>query len=881
MDPFSFTTGALQIAAACAQCTITIIKWVGDVRTVDARISSFCDEVAALRTTYEGLERSLASPLIAEAARVASQTPDGAHLWRQIKETLEDSKRTVFRVNEVLNQIGRTSGLARRVRTQLQESLSSGELSRLRQRIQFFNTALALPIQMVCVMLQLEQRGMSSDHQVSLDVKLTSLEKTMREVVHSLARSSRSNTLGGATIIASEPEVLEADDDMNTYVAFAKKFLTTASAAASTRSSLSTVSPAIDADAGLPRRKPSIPDLPLPSSDRERVAGWISSPANDADVGRQDSATTQGRKSGSDRRKNADDSEIEFMRTKRHLTLGQESVEQGNHFRAETHFRKALALMETNDFEDRIALQPAEVVLMLANSCVKQEKLDEAVTLLEPVADMRPDVYPLSSKGPGLEATRPSPSQHRTHRLQALAANHMLGQVFMLKSDFDSAEEHGLKAFSERRKELGSQDEKTLEEALLEFEEAEAASPLGNAPQPQPETVRPEPAQRSSRSGFTQRLRHFGRSSQSTLGQSPTLPDLQRLSISRTANMNDAFQDYNTAQDHTERLRGLSSPSDTSTHERSSSFPDDDSVTTPSSSVLERSSSTRTIEPTFVAIAQLCAERKMDRAVKVALQFLDTYQSKMMIIRKMDLEKNIRRGLGQGLARTGLGYAPLHFFCELKEEHAEEVNLLVKHGVDVNAVAFQAGYTQSNPKDPFTALQQATQRGYSTITALLLACEGIKTDFRDPEGLTPLMVACRKGHYVIVQQLLKFQLPTDFPQIWHGNTLLHDAARRCDPVIIEMLIDHYPDVDARDKFSKTALMHAVIKTDINDSNEKRNRVRGRCRTVQILLEAGADPTLKDNRTGLTVRDYAMQENDNELLALLDHAPRTGVSELVA
>ncbi|KIV86167.1 hypothetical protein PV11_01797 [Exophiala sideris] len=772
---------------------------------------------------------------------------------------------------------------------------------------------------MVCVMLQLEQRGMSSDHQVSLDVKLTSLEKTMREVVHSLARSSRSNTLGGATIVASEPGVLKADDDMNTYVAFAKKFLTTASAAASTRSSLSTVSPAFDADAGLPRRKPSIPDLPLPSSDRERVAGWISSPANDADVGRQDSATTQGRKSGSDRRKKADDSEIEFMRTKRHLTLGQESVEQGNHFRAETHFRKALALMETNDFEDRIALQPAEVVLMLANSCVKQEKLDEAVTLLEPVANMRADVYPLSSKGPGLEATRPSPSQHRTHRLQALAANHMLGQVFMLKSDFDSAEEHGLKAFSERRKELGAQDEKTLEsvqlvidiyraqgdeeeaegyeiflsppetslqasssrEALLEYEEAEAASPLGNAPQPQSEAVRPEPAQRSSRSGFTQRLRHFGRSSQSTLGQSPPLPDLQRLSISRTANMNDAFQDYNTGQDHTERLRGLSSPSDTSTHERSSSFPDDDSVTTPSSSVLERSSSTRTIEPTFVAIAQLCAERKMDRAVKVALQFLDTYQSKMMIIRRMDLEKNIRRGIGQGLARTGLGYAPLHFFCELKEEHAEEVNLLVKHGVDVNAVAFQAGYTQSNPKDPFTALQQATQRGYSTITALLLACEGIKTDLRDPEGLTPLMVACRKRHYVIVQQLLKFQLPTDFPQTWHGNTLLHDAARRCDPVIVEMLIDHYPDVDARDKFSKTALMHAVIKTDINDSNEKRNRVRGRCRTVQMLLEAGADPTLKDNRTGLTVRDYAMQENDNELLALLDHAPRTGVSELVA
>lgn len=67
MDPFSLTTGALQIAGACAQRIVTIIKWFGDVRVVDVRISSFCDEVAALQATYEGLERSLSSPLMAEA----------------------------------------------------------------------------------------------------------------------------------------------------------------------------------------------------------------------------------------------------------------------------------------------------------------------------------------------------------------------------------------------------------------------------------------------------------------------------------------------------------------------------------------------------------------------------------------------------------------------------------------------------------------------------------------------------------------------------------------------------------------------------------------------------------------------------------------------
>ncbi|KAJ9499934.1 hypothetical protein H2202_004324 [Exophiala xenobiotica] len=890
MDPFSITSGALQIAGACAQITITIIKWVGDVRTVDARISSFCDEVAALRTTYEGLERSLSSPLMAEAARVASQTSDGFHLWKQIQETLNDSKRTVKRVNEVLNHIGQTSGFGRKIRAQLQESLSSGELSRLRQRIHFFNSALALPIQMVCVMLQLEQRGTTSDHQVSLDAKLMAIEKSMRELVESLGQPSRSQTLGGATIVAAEPEGLKSDDGMDTYIAFAKRFLTTASAAASTRSSLSTVSPAIEPDLVLDRRKPSVPELPMPMSERERLVGWIPEPSESTDPSRtQRMGQQRSRSKGQNTRSPADDSEIEFMRTKRHLKLGQERVEQENHAGAETHFRKALTLMDNNDFDGRISFQPAEVVLMLAETCLKQEKLDEAIGLLEPIAGRGPDIFPNVAGNADPMTKRPSSSYRRADKLQALAASHMLGLVFMMKADFDSAEAHGLKAFTERRKELGPQDEKTLESVQLiidiyraqgDEEEAEGYEvfllPLEKSSpsiprEPSPLTVEDSPSAervlstkpefvtaRNSRSSFAQRSVNF------------EIDNIERQFAGRGHSS------------HPQRLTEKPPlPSDSSTHERSISVHDDDSITTPSTGVLERSSSSRTVEPTFLAISQLCAEKKFDRGVKVALQFLDSYHSSVMIVRKMELEKNIRRGFGQGLASTGRGYAPLHFFCELKEEHAEEVNLLIKLGVDVNAVAYQAGYTESNPKTPFTALQAAVDRGYSTITTLLLACAGIKTGIRDAEGLTPLMVACRKGHYAIVKQLLNFPLPTEFPLIWHGNTLVHDAARRCDPVLVEMLLDRYPEIDARDKFGKTPLMHAVIKSDVGKAAERERRARGRYRTVQMLLEAGADPTLKDNRTNLSIRDYAAQEMDNGLLALLDEVPRTGVSELVA
>jgi ankyrin repeat protein len=155
------------------------------------------------------------------------------------------------------------------------------------------------------------------------------------------------------------------------------------------------------------------------------------------------------------------------------------------------------------------------------------------------------------------------------------------------------------------------------------------------------------------------------------------------------------------------------------------------------------------------------------------------------------------------------------------------------------------------------------------------------TDVRDGDGMTPLMVACRRGHYDIVKQLLAFPLPTTFPQTWYGNCLMHDAARRCDFELVEILLEITTDLDSRDRFGKTALMHAIVKADISDKMERQRRSVGRLRTVQLLLEAGADPTLQDSVTGLSIRDYTIKEGDTELMGLLDQVPRRGVSELLA
>jgi len=893
------------------------------------RIRSFYEEVTALQDTYDALEKVLKSPIMAEAARVANQTSDGAHLWSQIRIALKDSTRTMQRVNQVLDQIKNKSGIGRSVKMQLQESLTSGELSRLRQRVQFFNATLSLPIQMVCVTLQLEQRGMSTEHQKILDAKLMSLERTMKELVRSLNGPSRSQTLDSSTVVASPHDELLDSDGIHTYITFAKEFLETASAAASTRSSLSSISPQIESD-----RAPAVghewpSENALPGERRARVAGWIPlpppAPANVAlngftiNAGHHRSTPPSNQANDADAAGGEDDLEVAFMLTTRHLKLGQEKVEQDNHGGAEIHFRKALAQLQRHDFASRISFQPAEVVLMLSHACLSQSKLDEAASLLGPVAERQVNIFPEGASPAKSSSDVRQPCSQPPDRLQALAASHMLGQVYLQKHEYDLAERHSLKAFNERRKELGPQDEKTLESVRLvievyrakgDGEEAEGYEvfleplerPTTGIP-PAPSAMIPEerlsepptpsiipqitpPSQRTkqSRPSVSSLIRHFGRSPRSNTAQEAPSPELQRLSISRTTTQNEAVHDIESLSPRRDRVRSFGSPSDTSTHEKTPSFNDDDSTTAPSER-LERSSSSRIIEPTFQAVAQLCTARDYDQAVKVALPFLQTYRTNIMIVRKDEIKSNIRKGQGVGLASTGRGYSPLHFFADLRDEHPEEIGMLIKYGVNVNAVAYKAGYTAANPKDAFNALQLATKKGHENVTSLLLGVPGIKVSFKDSDGYTPLLVACRQGHHNIVKQFLDhstFENPQEFPQTWYGNSLLHDAARHCDPVLVELLLDRgLVPVDQRDRFGKTPLMHAVIKIDIPDLDERRRLIRGRARTVQALMEAGADPTVKHNQTGLTIREYAEKEEDPELVALLNTSPRRRISQLLA
>ena len=150
MDPLSITVGSLQIVSLCAQSTVALAQWVGDVKTVDERIGAFSTEIKALSATYEALHHSLRSPAMLRAAR-ASEYSSGGQLWRQIASLIKDCENTMVILNQILESLSTSGNVFRRPYRQFRESLVSGDIARLRQRIQLFNSTLTLPLQMITV----------------------------------------------------------------------------------------------------------------------------------------------------------------------------------------------------------------------------------------------------------------------------------------------------------------------------------------------------------------------------------------------------------------------------------------------------------------------------------------------------------------------------------------------------------------------------------------------------------------------------------------------------------------------------------------------------------------------------------------------------------
>jgi ankyrin repeat protein len=139
-----------------------------------------------------------------------------------------------------------------------------------------------------------------------------------------------------------------------------------------------------------------------------------------------------------------------------------------------------------------------------------------------------------------------------------------------------------------------------------------------------------------------------------------------------------------------------------------------------------------------------------------------------------------------------------------------------------------------------TALLIAAQEGSLKVARFLLKQPTVKVEARNNKDESPLMMAALKGHLELARALIAHRAEVNKT----GWTPLHYASANSEPgssAMIALLLEHHAYIDAESPNRTTPLMMAAR--------------YGHADAVQLLLEEGADPTLR-NEKGLTAVDFA-------------------------
>ena len=180
----------------------------------------------------------------------------------------------------------------------------------------------------------------------------------------------------------------------------------------------------------------------------------------------------------------------------------------------------------------------------------------------------------------------------------------------------------------------------------------------------------------------------------------------------------------------------------------------------------------------------------------------------------------------------------------IKRDDPKALTDLLKRGFDPNTV------DPSGRAGLFIALQDGSLKAAEA----LIAWPKTNVEWRSAKDESPLMIAALKGHKELVRKLIARDADVNKP----GWAPLHYAATAGHLDIIQLLLDEHAFIDAESPNKTTPLMMAAH--------------YGTPQAVKLLLEAGADPTQR-NELGLSAIDFAQRANRRDVADLIAAAIR--------
>ena len=179
------------------------------------------------------------------------------------------------------------------------------------------------------------------------------------------------------------------------------------------------------------------------------------------------------------------------------------------------------------------------------------------------------------------------------------------------------------------------------------------------------------------------------------------------------------------------------------------------------------------------------------------------------------------------------------FFKAIKEDNPVVLSNLRNRGFDVNTISPQGEY----------ALILAFREPRLKAARVLIGWPNLNAEVRSAQDESPLMLAALHGLLAECQGLIEQGADVNKP----GWAPLHYAATNGHLSVMQLLIEENAYLDAESPNGSTPLMMAAH--------------YGTPSAVKLLLESGADPTLK-NSLGLSAIDFAHQANRVESAAII-------------
>ena len=179
------------------------------------------------------------------------------------------------------------------------------------------------------------------------------------------------------------------------------------------------------------------------------------------------------------------------------------------------------------------------------------------------------------------------------------------------------------------------------------------------------------------------------------------------------------------------------------------------------------------------------------------------------------------------------------FFQAVKVDDVRTVNNLLARGFDPNSV---------DPNGQF-GLIWAMKTSSFKVVEVLIGNPATNVEVRSPQDESALMFAALRGNMDLCKKLIARDADVNKP----GWAPLHYAATGAHLEVMRLLLDNAAYIDAESPNGSTPLMMAAM--------------YGNAAAVKLLLDAGADPLLK-NSLGLTAVDFALKAERKDAAELI-------------